>query len=191
MGYTTDFEGTFKLGKPLLPQHATYLARFSGTRRMMRDAAKTAKRADPEREAAGLPVGPNGAYFVGEGGFAGQGDFSSRPDDVTNYNDPPPGQPSLWCQWVPSLGSGNAARLASPEERCEEGVVYDHIAWDGGEKFYDYVAWLEYLIAHFLKPWGYVLNGEVTWQGEESADIGKIIVTNNQVSTKAGTIQWE
>jgi hypothetical protein len=33
--------------------------------------------------------------------------------------------------------------------------------------------------------------GEVTWQGEESADIGKIIVTNNQVSTKAGTVLWE
>jgi hypothetical protein len=38
---------------------------------------------------------------------------------------------------------------------------------------------LEYLIDHFLAPWGYVLNGEVNWQGEREDDTGKIIVADN------------
>lgn len=60
------------------------------------------------------------------------------------------------------------------------------IAWNGHEKFYDYVEWLEYLVENFLKPWGYKLNGTVTWQGEDSGDFGKIIVKENVVSTKRG-----
>ena len=40
------------------------------------------------------------------------------------------------------------------------------IVWDGEEKFYCYVEWLQYLIDTFLKPWGYVLNGAVRWQGD-------------------------
>lgn len=63
------------------------------------------------------------------------------------------------------------------------------IEWDGGEKFYCYVEWLEYLIDQCLKPWGYVLNGAVlwqgeggaTWQGQEIPDRGTLYVRDNQV----------
>lgn len=48
----------------------------------------------------------------------------------------------LYCQWVPT----------------EDG---EGIKWDGGEKFYSYTKWLQYLIDNFLIPNGYVLNGEV------------------------------
>ena len=73
----------------------------------------------------------------------------------------------------------------------EESGVYSRFGWNGGEKFYNYIEWLEYLIKNLLEPWGYALNGEVTWQGEERDDIGKLIVTNNKVSVKNGTIKWE
>jgi hypothetical protein len=70
-----------------------------------------------------------GPYFVGGGGFAG-------PDiepDVIAGSDPPPEQPGLWCQWVPS----------------EDGSA---IGWDEEEKFYDAERWLAYLVDTFLAP---------------------------------------
>lgn len=184
MGYTTDFYGEFRLDRPLTPEHKAYLEAFAGTRRMKRDAAKASLLPDPVREAAGLPIGEDGAYFVGSGGYRGQ----DRDDSIVDYNTPPlqptydkyrPDfqaylaaeqqaiadgvcQPGLWCQWLPN----------------EDGTA---IKWDEGEKFYYYVEWLEYLIRHFLAPWGYTLNGEVSWQGEESEDRGVIYVKDNVV----------
>lgn len=165
MGYSTDFEGKFE---PLTAEHAAYLNKFSDTRRMKRNASKTRLRPDPIRLAAGIKdVGPEGAYFVGETGYAGQ----DRADDISDYNGTPAGQPCLWCQWVPT--SDNMG-----------------IEWNGAEKFYDYVDWLNYLIEHFLGPWGYVLNGEVRWFGEDRSDMGKIVVKNNVVSTKAARVSY-
>ncbi len=72
------------------------------------------------------------------------------------------GFPDIWCQWVPG----------------DDGTV---IMWNGGEKFRLYREWLSYLIDHFLKPWGYVLNGEVAYRGEEFGDQGVIRVDDNHV----------
>lgn len=160
MGYTTDFTGKFNLDRPLEPIHAAYLRQFGSTRRMKRDEAKAELLPDPLRLAAGLPIGEEGGYFVGAGGFAGQ----DHTPDIIDYNDEPKGQPSLWCQWIPN----------------DDGTA---IVWDEGEKFYDYVDWIKYLIHHFLGPWGYRLTGAVTWQGEEPADRGTIIIRDNIVDT--------
>jgi hypothetical protein len=160
MGYNTDFQGMFDLDRPLAPEHKAYLIAFANTRRMRRDATKTEGRADPTRLAARLPIGPEGGYFVGEEGFMGQ----KTAGDVTDGNHSPEGQPGLWCKWEPT----------------DDGL---HIAWNGNEKFYDYVEWLDYLIEHFLEPWGYVLNGEVKWRGEEFDDLGVILVIENHVAT--------
>ncbi len=168
MGYTTSFEGKFNLDKPLSPNHRGYLKKFNETRRMGRDSVKAAALPDPLRLAVGLPIGTQGAYFVGGTGFAGQ----DRDDSIIDYNDSPKEQPGLWCQWTPN----------------EDGTA---IEWDEGEKFYNYVEWLQYLIQHFLKPWGYTLNGQVEWPGEEQGDIGKIVVTDNEVVVKAGRIVFE
>jgi hypothetical protein len=121
---------------------------------------------DPVREAVGLSIGIEGGYYVGV-----VDRFSSQAitPDVTNHNAPPAGQPGLWVQWIPT----------------EDG---EWLEWDGNEKFYDYIEWLEYLIEHFLSPWGYVLNGTVKWRGEEFGDIGIIIVDNNVVSTE--DVSW-
>lgn len=157
MGYSTDFSGQFKLDRPLLPEHKDYLNAFSKTRRMNRsDRIIQESFKDPICERAGLPL--CGAYFVNASGFMGQDDDKS----VLDHNSPPPFQPGLWCQWIPS----------------EDGTA---IKWDGGEKFYNYVEWIQYLITHFLIRWGYTLNGEVLWQGEETGDLGKICISNNIV----------
>jgi hypothetical protein len=62
-----------------------------------------------------------------------------------------------------------------------------HITWDGVEKFYEYVAWLEFLVNTYLKPWGYVLNGTIDYQGEDDEDFGRIIVADNEVTN---CFQW-
>jgi hypothetical protein len=85
---------------------------------------------------------------------------------------PFPGMPGFWCQWVAS----------------DDGKRLEH---DGGEKFYDYVEWLEYLIEHFIKPWGRKLNGECPWQGEENDDRGRIVVKDNIVTVQEGKVVYE
>ena len=65
MGYTTDFAGTFQVSPPLTEEHRLYLGRFADTRRMQRDPTIAATFPDPLRVAAGLPIGPQGAYYVG------------------------------------------------------------------------------------------------------------------------------
>lgn len=168
MGYDTKFDGEFEVDPPLTNSHRKYLEDFSNTRRMKRDPEIAKTLHDPVRETVELPLGPEGSYFVGGGGFHGQ----DRDDSITDYNYPPEGQPGLWCKWAPTSDG-------------------EYIAWNGVEKFYDYVEWLEYLIQHFLQPWGYSLNGEVTWKGEDSGDMGKIIVKNNEVTVYKGKIVYK
>ena len=163
MGYTTEFSGEFRLDRPLTEEQATYLRQFASTRRMSRREAVVSEMPDPVREAVGLPLGPEGAYVVGGPGFMGQEVDAS----VASQNQPPSGQPSLWCQWTPT-----------PDRA---GLV-----WDGGEKFYHYAEWLEYLIKHFLAPWGYALSGTVKWAGEEPGDTGVIEVDNNHITAREG-----
>ena len=167
MGYTTDFQGRFDLDRPLTPAQVKYLQSFSRTRRMKRDADKVSVLPDADREAVGLPVGLDGAYYVGSQRDYGQ----NRTADVIDYNSPPTGQPGLWCHWTPT----------------DDGTA---IEWDGGEKFYHYVEWIEYLVEHFLKPWGYVVNGQVEWNGEDRDDIGRIVVHDNKVSSQDGEIVY-
>lgn len=62
--------------------------------------------------------------------------------------------------------------------------------WDGCERFTEYRAWLVYLIEHFLSPWGYRLDGAVTWQGEDEDDRGVIVVEANQASVLGFRRPW-
>lgn len=168
MGYTTSFSGHFDLNKPLTKAHQDYLKEFCNTRRMARDINHAGLADDVIRLAAELPLGDQGGYYVGATGFQGQDNDAS----VINYNTVPVGQPGLWCQWMPG----------------EDGKT---IEWDGGEKFYCYVEWLEYIIEHFLQPWGYVLNGDVYWEGEDGAsDTGRISVMDNVVNVSKARISY-
>ena len=42
-----------------------------------------------------------------------------------------------------------------------------------------------------MEPWGYVLNGEVEWEGESGDDRGKIVVDDNEISILNGRIVYE
>lgn len=165
MGYNTELTGVFNLDKPLTTDHKAYLQAFADTRRMKRDVVKTEKMKDYLRKAVGLAIGIDGGYYVGGTEDYGQ----AHTTDVLDYNSPPAGQSGLWCQWVPT----------------EDGMG---IEFDQGEKFYEYTPWLVYIIDNFLKPWGYVVNGKVDWQGDDSNDRGKIWVKNNVVKAVASQI---
>ena len=173
MGITTVFKGSFVLSVPLAPEQRLYLTCFSQTRRVKRSVEHLQELADPIRTAVGLPLGSEGAYFVGQ-----DSPYSIPLDDtsVVDLNTPPEGQPGLWCQWVPT----------------DDGTA---ITWNGGDSFYYYVEWIEYLVEHFLAPWGHVLNGTVSWEcdeahcwSDEAMDLvpcverGEIVIQNNIVS---------
>jgi len=160
MGYNTTFKGKFHIRTKdgqhtkLNPEQIEYLKAFSGSRRMKRDAQILRDTVDLVRVKVDLPVGEEGCYYVGS---ATDGNYGQNKDSsIDDYNNPPKGQPGLWCQWVPT-DDGSA------------------IEWNEGDKFYYYVEWLQYINDHFLKRWGYTLYGNVTWQGEASnGDYGTI-----------------
>jgi hypothetical protein len=167
MGYTTTFEGEWKIEPALTPEHRAYLKEFSEVRHMDRDVAYTTKRPDPLREAVGLPLGVGAGYFVNGEGF-GKGERGDplvhEPNarcGILDGNKPPAGQPGLWCKWEPN----------------ENGTT---MRWSGIEKFYDYEEWIQYLMDHFLTPWGYKLSGRVDYQGENEDDKGFIMIYNGR-----------
>lgn len=154
MGYTTDFSGQIAVVPPLNAEEIAYLNVFAKTRRVTRK---------------------QGPYHAVDDGDFGQSDDGQ----VLDGNSPPPGQPSLWCQWVPT----------------DDGTA---IEWDGGEKFYEADHWMKYIIDHFLKPnalaksklaflqANHVCNGTINAQGEDNDDRWRLIVINNLVSTQSG-----
>lgn len=154
MGYTTEFKGHVTIVPPLNVEELTFLKKFNETRRMNRT---------------------KGPYFVDGTGYAGQG----HDDDIIDFNEPPEGQPGLWCKWEPT----------------DDGTA---IQWDGAEKFYDSDTWMKYLIDHFLRPGcvakaelpflqgNHIVNGEIQAQGEDPDDRWVLWVKNNIVATAHG-----
>jgi hypothetical protein len=91
---------------------------------------------------------------------------------VRDYNCPPQGQPSLWCNWEPT----------------PDGTA---IVWNGAEKFYKSAEWMTYIIDHFLAPSSYTLNGVIDAEGEDRNDVWRLVVTDNVVTTiKRPTPAW-
>jgi hypothetical protein len=197
MGYSTDFGGSFQLSRQATTVEEDFLDKLVETRRMKRDVNKLMEMFKGEH---GYPFAedktdPNqvygymGEYFVGGGGSMGQAqddsiiDYNSASGEIgwqdykgdwvlkqklqDQLNNDSLKQPGLWLQW----------------ELSSDGT---ELGWDGNEKFYHYIEWLQYLIQHFFEKWGIKLNGEVQWQGEDSSDFGKIIVTDNVVEILNG-----
>ena len=84
------------------------------------------------------------------------------PECLTSRNHPST-QPGHDCYWIASADGAN-------------------IQWNEYPKFHDYIPWLEYIIEHFLQPWGYTLNGSVTFACENLIHHGVIDVVNNIVT---------
>jgi hypothetical protein len=155
MGYTTDFVGHIDIQPALNQDEVEYLSAFSLSRRFDRPEGPYAVPGNPRAE---KPM-----------------DF-----DVDTYNRPAPGQPQLWCQWVP----------------CWDGCC---LSFDGQEKFYAPVDWMRYLIDHFLKPgalasgsdlpefehftFDHRLGGIVVGCRRDNKELFAINVRDNEVST--------
>lgn len=75
------------------------------------------------------------------------------------------GEPDGYCQWIAT----------------EDGMG---LKWDGGEKFYDYIEWLEWLMKALFIPKGFSLTGEVWWQGEDIGDVGVITANGDSISVR-------
>lgn len=125
----------------------------------------------------------NGPYYLGTG-FHGQ----DHQPDIIDYNSPDPTQPGLWCNWTPT----------------DDGTG---IEWDGGEKFYNSVEWMQYLINTFLRPgadlqrelakpnigrcyptefahftFDHIVNGRIEAQGEDGDDVWALVVDDNRAA---------
>ena len=174
MGYSTDFSGSLKLSRQATEEELNYINLISDTRRMKRDVSKLM---DLYQGEYGNPFAVDNTP---ESIYGEYGEYFARDahdcDSIIDYNCAPGeshygapkttkiGQPGLWCQWVIT----------------DDG---DELEWNGGEKFYNYIEWLKYLIDRFFEPWGIKLNGEIEWQGEEMKDRGKIRVIDNVIKT--------
>src|SRR5262245_58012868 len=73
--------------------------------------------------------------------------------------------PSEFCDWEPTRDG-------------------DGLQWNGREKFYDYVEWLEWLIDKVFEPRGYALSGTVQFAGEDFDDRGVIAIKDGVVTKK-------
>ena len=201
MGYSTDFNGSFRLNRPATNQEKEYFNRFGDTRRMKRDVAKLmelyhGEHGNPFINVEGHPeyaYGNEGEYFANDDEVSGQ----TRDKSIIDYNVPPGQIPYNGMDTFDKVWRDNAKRVSDgvcqPGLWCQWRLNDDGIdlEWDGSEKFYNYVEWLKYLINHFFSEWGILLNGEVEWEGEDSRDLGKIIVADNKVTVKIGRITYE
>lgn len=74
-------------------------------------------------------------------------------------------RPDSYCQWVPTKDGRE-------------------LKWDGNEKFYNYVEWLQWLIGNKLRPWGIDITGHVLWRGDETYDVGVLSVSGGKVTAR-------
>ena len=78
----------------------------------------------------------------------------------------PEPKPNSYMQWVPN-------------------ATLDAIGWDGNEKFYDYVPWLEWLCG-WLEAQGVTASGSLIWSGEDASDVGRIDVNGRSIDVTKG-----
>lgn len=78
-------------------------------------------------------------------------------------------------------------KLKGLEDYCP--WLYDdqyNVLYCESGKCYGFEDWINLLIEHFLKPKGYIVNGIVFWDGEDTSDIGEINITDSEVTTSYG-----
>ena len=169
-------DGFLRVDPVLRPEHLAYLVAFHHTLRLKRDAAKLLERLqsgefrDELRTAVGLPIGPDGGYFVGGSGSIGQAPTA----DVFDFNTPPSGQPTTHCPWTPTARGDYISAEPRRFSDAQHGL-----------------AWLSYIVDNFLAPWGYSVYGEARWDhsGEyDDDDRGTIFASGSRVAAVADVI---
>ncbi len=165
MGYNTDFRYSFDItfkDESKKKEIITLVNGLAGTRRMKRDMSL----ADFPLELEPSAYGIEGEFYfppIEGNNWLGQ----EKDSTVLNSNYPPLTQPGLWLQWIIVDNEDDSYTLE----------------WDGSEKFYEYVAWLRYLLDYIFIPGEVVLNGEVEYRGEEWDDHGTITIKDNIITS--------
>jgi hypothetical protein len=74
----------------------------------------------------------------------------------------------------------------APRSYCQWEMSKDcmSLVWDGGEKFYNYEEWLQFIYDTYLKPDGVELLGEIKFQGEEFGDCGTLAFVGGKLAKK-------
>lgn len=164
MGYTTWFNGNLKFNKPIESWLVEYVNNFCKIRHMKR-SPELIKEVFPNWKELCFngELGKEGEYFVGGENYSFWG--NEKDPSILDHNSPARTQPGLWCDWE---------------------ITKTELFWNEAEKFYDYEEWLQYLIDNFFAPLGYVLSGEILWEGEDSDDFGTIHVEDNVIEMRYG-----
>lgn len=162
MGYNTEYMGSVKITPRLKKEDKEFLDKFFQIRHMKRDMSKLegVKTEDIEK------FGKDGCFYLKDYDWSNDNEMMED-KTIVNINDSGD-MPSLWCD------------LEIVEENGET-----FIQWNGNEKSYSINednGWFTWLIDNFFKPNGYILNGEMTWQGEDDTDTGTITITDNVVN---------
>lgn len=160
MGYTTEFEGRFEFNTNLDPEFINYINDFAEHRHITRDVdAYKASHPDWQNHCFEGNPGTDGEYIADIAPYTKNDFYFPK-----NYNTPPGSCPGLYCQWI-----------------IEDTGEKQYLKWNEAEKFYKYEEWLRYLIRNFFAPKEYILNGAVTYQGEDEDDYGILLIDNNVV----------
>jgi len=154
------YDGAMYLRGQLTKAQSDYLYSFSARSHLRHDENYLGK--DPLREAVGLPLGVQGAYFTGT--FIDRGG--------PQYDEVVVGQPSEWCD-------------------IEYHKDLNALVWDGTSGGGYIRQWLEYIRDHFLNLWGYQIDGALYWRDNEK-DFGTIRCEEGIFSVHPGeTIYYE
>jgi hypothetical protein len=176
MGYTTEFYGSFSFNKRVSSQLVNYINKFSNTRHMIRNPQLIKEEYPNWKDCVfNDDIGENGEYFVAH---SKENPFGQNKDkSIIDYNRQPDSQPGLWCQWI-------IEPVFPKDEINKERKSFNAVLkWNGGEKFYNYINWLDYLITYFFAPCDYSLSGVVLAIGESKYDATYIVVSNNIIYT--------
>lgn len=191
MGYTTDFSGTLKPDKKIPMWLFNYINAFSEARHVQVNVEKfKAKYPDWQERCYRGDVGKEGAFLVipwevhqprDPNEWKATHDYlnaiynGQKPKEIPllmDGNRQPEGVPGLWCQWI----------FSPAEDAPKDAEEIDaELEWDGGEKFYNYVEWLKFLIENFIAPADISLSGVIVAAGEDRNDRKYIVVADNRV----------
>ncbi len=86
---------------------------------------------------------------------------------------------NIVTQW-PTCNPGNKGFGFHCQWELIAGEGRTRINWDGGEKFYDYAYWLQYLVNVIRSEVPDVkVTGHIRWRGEDFDDIGTLYLDDN------------
>ena len=177
MGYNTDFSGAIRITPRIAEPLAEKLEQWLELRHMRRDVAALEKlyATEEDRKAHTL---------FSDGNFGQEGEFY-LPDETKDFD------PNYFQKEPYPEGLADNLAMSFQPKNCPSlysdlALVHDtdnscsYIGWTGEEKSYEIPAWLK-LLASYLVPRGYHLDGTIFANGESGNDFYYIRVNDEDV----------